>query len=71
MGNIIVVRIYVEGELMTETIKATTTTEIKKCKSNCKNEFQDQTYGPGMRVMNSTRAKIGGNFRCTVCRTVQ
>ena len=44
--------------------------EIKQCKSNCENEFQDQKYGKGMRVMNPTRVKIGIGFRCTVCSTL-
>lgn len=55
---------------MAEIIKATTT-EIKQCKAHCNSAYQDQLYGSGMRVMNSTRAKVGGGFRCTVCRTVQ
>lgn len=41
-------------------------TNILQC--NCKNEFQDKTYGKGMRLMNS----IGPDdkptgYRCTVC----
>lgn len=35
--------------------------KIKDC--NCKHKFQDETYGIGKRVMNST-AK---GYRCTVC----
>lgn len=36
---------------------------ILKC--SCKHEFQDRTYGKGMRVFNET--KIKDRFRCTVC----
>ena len=55
---------------MTVPIKATTT-EVRQCKSKCKSEFQDQKYGKGIRVMNSTRNKTVGGFKCTVCGTVQ
>lgn len=41
------------------------TTEIKPC--NCKNEYQDETYGEGMRVHNSKGGRDGAGFRCTVC----
>lgn len=40
---------------------------IKKC--SCTHEFQDQTYGQGMRVMNPA-GKAGGEakfYHCTVC----
>ena len=37
-------------------------TRIIKC--ICKNEFQDEKYGKGMRVHNE---KKDGTFRCTVC----
>jgi hypothetical protein len=30
----------------------------------CKSEYQDQKYGPGMRVMNRME---DGKVRCTVC----
>ena len=30
----------------------------------CKSEYQDQKYGPGMRVMNRLE---NGKMRCTVC----
>jgi hypothetical protein len=40
-------------------------TEVKKC--NCKHEFQDKTYGTGMRVFNLDFKKINGT--CTVCGT--
>lgn len=40
-------------------------TEVKKC--NCKHEFQDKTYGTGMRVMNLDFKKV--NATCTVCGT--
>lgn len=39
---------------------------IKKC--TCKNEFQDQRYGNGMRVMNASGASgKADKVRCTVC----
>jgi len=41
------------------------TTKIIKC--NCKNDWQDETYGFGNRVANETR---NGQFRCTVCGLV-
>lgn len=41
-------------------------TEVKKC--NCSGtpaaEYQDKTYGKGMRVMNEDQKK---NYNCTVC----
>ena len=44
---------------------------VKKCKENCKSEYQDKTYGKGMRAMNPTGAKSGsGAYRCTVCGTI-
>lgn len=44
---------------------------IKKCKNNCKSECQDNTYGIGVRAMNSTGNKSGsGSFRCTICGTI-
>ena len=39
---------------------------IKKC--DCKNDFQDKTYGTGNRVHNQTKA---GAYRCTVCVKVK
>jgi hypothetical protein len=39
--------------------------EVKKC--NCNHEFQDKTYGKGMRVMNLDFKKV--NATCTVCGT--
>jgi hypothetical protein len=36
-------------------------TKVVNC--NCKSEYQDQKYGPGRRVANTT-AK---GWRCTVC----
>lgn len=36
-----------------------------KAVKSCKNEYQDQQYGRGMRVMNP-RIK-DGEYRCTVC----
>jgi len=41
---------------------------IVKCK--CKHEVQDQTYGNGMRVCNTTTGKAPDGHvevRCTVC----
>jgi len=40
-------------------------TFIKKC--SCKNEWQDEKYGKGMRVKNSTPKD---EYRCTVCAVV-
>lgn len=40
---------------------------IRRCKNPfCKHEFQDATYGPGMRVMNRKKSDIP-TFCCTVC----
>jgi len=41
------------------------TTELIKC--TCKSEFQDKTYGYGIRVGNCTSSS---QYRCTVCGTV-
>lgn len=38
-------------------------TTIKQCK--CVNEFQDRTYGKGMRLHNLKEGDKGG--KCTVC----
>ena len=38
-------------------------TVIKKCENNCKHEFQDKTYGKGIRVHNIGKDKAV----CTVC----
>lgn len=38
---------------------------IHKC--NCKHEYQDEKYGPGMRVHVATTKD--GTWRCTVCNT--
>ena len=42
-------------------------TKIIKC--TCKNAWMDKTYGKGMRVYNTYKAKSGKNTsgRCTVC----
>lgn len=42
--------------------------KIMKC--DCKHEFQDQTYGKGMRVHNPAPQKGASpqRMRCTVCR---
>jgi hypothetical protein len=39
-------------------------TVIKRC--TCKNEFQDERYGKGLRVHNVK--KEGNKATCTVCR---
>ena len=41
-------------------------TVIVKC--NCRNDFQDEKYGKGMRVNNKT--KKDGECRCTACSTI-
>jgi len=42
------------------------TTTIRRCK--CASEYQDEQYGPGMRVFNSTgKDKDSAGWRCTVC----
>lgn len=38
--------------------------EVKIMKCTCDHEYQDKTYGKGMRVHNRKRA---GNWVCTVC----
>jgi hypothetical protein len=42
-------------------------TKIAQC--FCKNDFQDQRYGAGKRVFNSTGTSKGAptGWRCTVC----
>lgn len=40
-------------------------TKIIKC--TCKNEYQDEKYGKGMRVHNSTFDVQKNGYRCTVC----
>lgn len=40
-------------------------TDIFKC--TCNNEFQDETYGKGMRVMNSKGGDKISGWTCTVC----
>lgn len=45
---------------------ATKDVVIKKC--TCKHEYQDQKYGPGMRVHNpSGHSDRKGESRCSVC----
>lgn len=39
----------------------------------CTHEFQDKTYGAGVRVMNATEKRPDENkigVRCTVCKTI-
>lgn len=40
--------------------------ECKIAKCTCKHEFQDATYGKGMRVFNPAGDKQSGG-RCSVC----
>ncbi len=44
-----------------------------KFKCSCSNEYQDQQYGKGIRVMNSTEKGNSTSslvvFRCTICKT--
>jgi hypothetical protein len=40
-------------------------TKIIKC--TCKNQYQDEKYGAGMRVCNSTVDPGKNGYRCTVC----
>lgn len=35
---------------------------------NCKHEYQDKHYGPGMRVHNKFGEGSDSGFRCTVCK---
>jgi len=35
----------------------------------CKNDFQDEKYGKGIRVHNLTVGKDTREARCTVCQT--
>lgn len=41
---------------------------VKIMRCTCQHEFQDQVYGPGMRVFNAA-GKDGkvSEYRCTVC----
>lgn len=43
--------------------------ESKILKCTCKHEFQDKTYGPGMRVFNpiGKGSSQGDNYVCSVC----
>lgn len=44
-------------------------TTIQKC--NCKNEYQDQKYGQGMRLCNQLgKLKPNGKCKCTVCGAI-
>jgi hypothetical protein len=43
--------------------------DCKIVKCTCKHEFQDETYGKGMRVYNPAGDKQSGG-RCTVCGAV-
>jgi len=44
-------------------------TEVLKC--NCQNEFQDNTYGKGMRLhsLGQSKGKKNGKAFCTVCKS--
>lgn len=65
-----------EGKNKTTTSSAPKPTPIKQPDSNtsrlmpcgCKSEFQDKTYGAGIRVMNLTK---NGELRCTVCSEIR
>lgn len=41
---------------------------VRPC--SCQHEYQDQKYGKGLRVKNTTEKKSGERFvtRCTVCK---
>lgn len=39
--------------------------DVKIHSCNCKNDYQDKTYGNGQRVYNPN---VKGGFRCTVCK---
>ncbi len=41
---------------------------IKKC--SCKNDYQDEKYGEGMRVQNPLKDPGKYGYRCTVCSKV-
>lgn len=43
--------------------------ECKIMKCTCNHEFQDETYGKGMRVFNpiGKGSNQGDNYICTVC----
>lgn len=44
-------------------------TKIIKC--NCKHDYQDEKYGKGNRVHNSTaRSNDHKEYRCTVCAKI-
>lgn len=40
---------------------------IFKCKNNCESEFQDKTYGKGIRYMNPKGKGKDNTYTCTVC----
>lgn len=40
-------------------------TKILQC--SCQSEFQDVTYGKGMRVFNEIGKDQNSGYRCTVC----
>ncbi len=48
---------------------------IKILKCNCINEFQDKTYGKGLRVHNpagkANTKDFGSKHICTVCKDVK
>lgn len=41
--------------------------ESKILRCSCTHEFQDKTYGKGMRLMNPTGKTQDSGYRCTVC----
>lgn len=42
-----------------------TSAGVKIMHCDCKHDFQDKTYGTGMRVHNKCKPEVG--YRCTVC----
>lgn len=49
---------------------ATVTSKPIKC--NCQHEFQDQTYGVGMRLHTKMKQNVSTDktWKCTVCKTI-
>lgn len=47
-------------------------TKIIKCSGKCVSNFQDTTYGKGLRVGNLTQkgTKDKAIYRCTVCKSM-
>lgn len=49
------------------TAQKTTKTIVKKC--SCTSPYQDEKYGPKMRVHNIGQGRKQDTCRCTVCGT--